>query len=315
MPVSILVLLESGLGGLYWFSCIWRLVVSILVLLESGLGVVLFLIFLFLFLCFNPCSAGIRSGSRKWCNARHRLLWFQSLFCWNQVWEPELPHLPRIAPYVSILVLLESGLGDPNMTGVSFASLGFNPCSAGIRSGSFVHFVRLLFLSGVSILVLLESGLGGRKPCAATSTKSFQSLFCWNQVWELFEHDLALFGAFVSILVLLESGLGAGVSYSIPAAPARFNPCSAGIRSGRQMEAEIIYKLSQFQSLFCWNQVWEKTLGKSMWQWTEVSILVLLESGLGVTSRRPGQFVGISFNPCSAGIRSGRWFLLLFLTF
>ena len=86
--------------------------------------------------CFNPCFVGNRSGS-VYCDILLFVRsWFQSLFCWKSVWEWEdgiyrmcsaggfnpcfvgnrsgsspLMQVLNILFYVSILVLLEIGLG------------------------------------------------------------------------------------------------------------------------------------------------------------------------------------------------------------
>ena len=91
----------------------------------------------------------------------------------------------------------------------------------------------------------------------------------------------------VSILVLLESGLGADGIGAVDGGVAGFNPCSAGIRSGRFPSGYLPHFPHEFQSLFCWNQVWEFFL----------------------KDRKKTKTA--SFNPCSAGIRSGSGELLL----
>ena len=162
------------------------------------------------------------------------LIGFQSLFCWNQVWELFNSNSVLKIVSVSILVLLESGLGAVTVTSSPLKMFCFNPCSAGIRSGSALK------------------GSFDRVPCR------FQSLFCWNQVWETFFQPAFSATILVSILVLLESGLGEERILQFIENQSSFNPCSAGIRSGSMLLKRLIHAVKKFQSLFCWNQVWER---------------------------------------------------------
>ena len=91
-----------------------------------------------------------------------------------------------------------------------------------------------------------------------------------------------------------------------------------------------------FQSLFCWKSVWEQFHAPKSFSSVCVSILVLLEIGLGAmkSERQPGKVqvsilvlleIGLgdeklivrflfneSFNPCFVGNRSGRLLCLQF---
>ena len=62
---------------------------------------------------------------------------------------------------VSILVLLEIGLGVGRHTRITKANSSFNPCFVGNRSGSLLPNPNNSGGTPVSILVLLEIGLGG----------------------------------------------------------------------------------------------------------------------------------------------------------
>ena len=66
----------------------------------------------------------------------------------------------RFPILVSILVLLEIGLGDGHENLKELNYLCFNPCFVGNRSGSQITII-IGFGGLVSILVLLEIGLGG----------------------------------------------------------------------------------------------------------------------------------------------------------
>ena len=85
---------------------------------------------------------------------------FQSLFCWKSVWESLSTSLLILDCTVSILVLLEIGLGDSYGDIIEKGAFGFNPCFVGNRSGSNHSSVFCFMLKLVSILVLLEIGLG-----------------------------------------------------------------------------------------------------------------------------------------------------------
>ena len=63
------------------------------------------------------------------------MLWFQSLFCWKSVWEYTILELVLLAWQVSILVLLEIGLGAALAAEIEEKFIGFNPCFVGNRSG------------------------------------------------------------------------------------------------------------------------------------------------------------------------------------
>ena len=109
--VSILVLLEIGLGDYFNFKHSSMNLVSILVLLEIGLGDFLLLKKFQFLVCFNPCFVGNRSGSDRVKIQLIRKLEFQSLFCWKSVWETKWANTKPHPSWVSILVLLEIGLG------------------------------------------------------------------------------------------------------------------------------------------------------------------------------------------------------------
>ena len=134
---------------------------------------------------------------------------------------------------VSILVLLEIGLGVHIFFLMINKTNGFNPCFVGNRSGSPQAFLKAL----MSI--------------------SFQSLFCWKSVWE---------SAPLFIMHIIKDS---------------FNPCFVGNRSGSFVTCPMPYYNFQFQSLFCWKSVWEGTGISRHLRLYRVSILVLLEIGLG----------------------------------
>ena len=117
-------------------------------------------------------------------------------------------------------------------------------------------------------------------------TASFQSLFCWKSVWEF-------------------------VQRKYPAKGEGFNPCFVGNRSGRSVKPIAHSFGFMFQSLFCWKSVWELLMGKSTCRCRWVSILVLLEIGLGVLRINILQNCQSSFNPCFVGNRSGSVFDVL----
>ena len=160
----------------------------------------------------------------------------------------------------------------------------------------------------VSILVLLEIGLGETYPSAIQQqVYLFQSLFCWKSVWE-FE-----FQQFE-------------IRHTIC-----FNPCFVGNRSGRRNAWNWNLTKIWFQSLFCWKSVWERKrpdnltrspvcfnpcfvgnrsgrlyTDKFLFFRQPVSILVLLEIGLGVQTLKAHYLPVFCFNPCFVGNRSGR---------
>ena len=260
--------------------------------------------------CFNPCSAGIRSGSvlfgiryffgngfqslfcwnQVWEHGfvllAVNLYKFQSLFCWNQVWETRFTSPFSNGKGVSILVLLESGLGGWKIYFVFFWSSLFQSLFCWNQVWEIIFFWTEKATFSVSILVLLESGLGESfENLDGFRSSSFQSLFCWNQVWE-FESEVSQNNR-----------------------TQRFNPCSAGIRSGSRIWKRKKISEVRFQSLFCWNQVWEPSQSLPFVQGYVVSILVLLESGLGVFCQGLSRTARSGFNPCSAGIRSGSFVL------
>ena len=161
---------------------------------------------------------------------------------------------------VSILVLLESGLGAQSLNNRARSLLSFNPCSAGIRSGR-CHPVQLVWVVFfVSILVLLESGLGenfqlqqfyqieGFNPCSAGIRS--------GRIKQLFYH---IFGVGFNPC---SAGIRSGriIEMLKQVETWSFNPCSAGIRSGRLNQGKMPNLTTKFQSLFCWNQVWELLL-------------------------------------------------------
>ena len=167
--------------------------------------------------------------------------------------------------------------------------------------------IHILPISKVSILVLLEFRPGDNiRYCSTNPGWWFQSLFCWNFVRE-----------FADVQPMWE-------------ARGSFNPCFAGISSGRDNNWIFLrrpywvsilvllefrpgenasfcsrYARSAFQSLFCWNFVREELRIKCRERISRVSILVLLEFRPGVTVVRTLMDSGKSFNPCFAGISSG----------
>ncbi len=113
---------------------------------------------------FNPCFVGCWSG--RVIDFIDPKLWkaFQSLFCWMLVWENERKNPEKVLLYVSILVLLDAGLGDRIAIIEGATGNCFNPCFVGCWSGSFFSQYEKYFIF------------------------AFQSLFCWMLVWELFEN-------------------------------------------------------------------------------------------------------------------------------
>ena len=133
------------------------------------------------------------------------------MFCWKSVWEWAPPYYQVCRELVSILVLLEIGLGAccqpsaPSPKNVSILVL--LEIGLGVNL-PVLHHQELI----VSILVLLEIGLGVGHPCfRKRQRRVFQSLFCWKSVWEAIRHGATAFFMVVSILVLLEIGLGEGL--------------------------------------------------------------------------------------------------------
>ena len=61
---------------------------------------------------------------------------FQSLFCWKSVWESMRLTSGKTPYAVSILVLLEIGLGERMENCCPDFRASFNPCFVGNRSGS-----------------------------------------------------------------------------------------------------------------------------------------------------------------------------------
>ena len=134
----------------------------------------------------------------------------------------------------------------------------------------------------------------------------FQSLFCWKSVWEF---------AVIRSFLMVESS---------------FNPCFVGNRSGSRNcttsftmcvlfqslfcwksvwePAFVFVKVlpPMFQSLFCWKSVWEVHFGQQCHALVNVSILVLLEIGLGGKFAKMLNIFLQGFNPCFVGNRSGR---------
>ena len=94
------------------------------------------------------------------CIIQNSYVVFQSLFCWKSVWEAGNLAGARKFWLVSILVLLEIGLGEKCRRIENFPDIRFNPCFVGNRSGSWW---------------INDSAL---------SCHLFQSLFCWKSVWE-----------------------------------------------------------------------------------------------------------------------------------
>ena len=135
--------------------------VSILVLLEIGLGARFDGSVGASGKSFNPCFVGNRSGRPLRAAAKTVSKCFNPCFVGNRSGRLRCRSIPASAQLVSILVLLEIGLGVAQRFIVLFQWDGFNPCFVGNRSGS-------------------EKHLG-----MPDSTLMFQSLFCWKSVWEL----------------------------------------------------------------------------------------------------------------------------------
>ena len=145
---------------------------------------------------------------------------------------------------------------------------------------------------------------------AVTGSSSFQSLFCWKSVWEaaatatttvsvdcfnpcfvgnrsgrVTENKTATTQVgFNPCFVGNRSGRPKA-SRQRPAAGS-FNPCFVGNRSGRVYSPVMGVLFSLFQSLFCWKSVWELFNYSGLGDSGIVSILVLLEIGLGEFCKR-----------------------------
>ena len=186
---------------------------------------------------------------------------------------------------VSILVLLEIGLGAGRIQLTGKTSACFNPCFVGNRSGRIMDVsqakTRFLFQS----LFCWKSVWEPRVYGAGAKVPGFQSLFCWKSVWEIMRFIRFRFGLWC------------------------FNPCFVGNRSGSDNSRFRLSSWLLFQSLFCWKSVWEQQgnfywwssgwfqslfCWKSVWEncvgihnieSIYVSILVLLEIGLGGISQ------------------------------
>ena len=207
--------------------------------------------------------------------------WFQSLFCWKSVWEKARQRFLTTGIFVSILVLLEIGLGVALLSAAREIEPEFQSLFCWKSVWEFFFFFNLCFFLLVSILVLLEIGLGGKLPrvidseflcfnpcfvgnrsgslamsfCSTPSLK-FQSLFCWKSVWE--------------------------------AAPFKLFAFNGG-----------------FQSLFCWKSVWEKYSGRPAADVTAFQSLFCWKSVWEIDSAKASTSVSSCFNPCFVGNRSG----------
>ncbi len=223
------------------------------------------------------------------------------------VWEKKTGIIYRRRNIVSILVLLDAGLGDPTGTINMSVFPRFNPCFVGCWSG------RKTFCN------------------PRGDTTKFQSLFCWMLVWEEIVSGSFVCVRNVSILVLLDAGLGdisdpLSGSSEICFNPCfvgcwsgrrqclgmldeqlSFNPCFVGCWSGRGITLILSVSGNEFQSLFCWMLVWEATLKNGTKNSSVVSILVLLDAGLGEIPPIARRIINGSFNPCFVGCWSGRW--------
>ena len=264
------------------------------------------------------------------CHIRHGQWWFQSLFCWKSVWEYSFDILVYRHNNVSILVLLEIGLGEPPVILRQEQNWSFNPCFVGNRSGRANSCFPIFQAKLVSILVLLEIGLGaGRQVRPGAKGAGFQSLFCWKSVWEAVRRCKHTVQHPVSILVLLEIGLGELLRTMPKRWQKSFNPCFVGNRSGRRIRKMISTPYMGFNPCFVGNRSGSRNRIRGRNWITNVSILVLLEIGLGEWFRLScfsGMFVSIlvlleiglgelrysatscnqlGFNPCFVGNRSG----------
>ena len=183
---------------------------------------------------------------------------------------------------VSILVLLEIGLGVYPNASELVPSSSFNPCFVGNRSGRLNTGVTNVNAKRFQSLFCWKSVWELLIVLYPIDISLFQSLFCWKSVWELNTSAVFPISRKVSILVLLEIGLGVAINHLLH------------------------LSCTKFQSLFCWKSVWEyyaaqsycmknrcfnpcfvgNRSGSSGRDWNkssmdDVSILVLLEIGLG----------------------------------
>ena len=158
---------------------------------------------------------------------------------------------------VSILVLLEIGLGAQTGQTQSAATHCFNPCFVGNRSGSVTGKLFYNASGEFQSLFCWKSVWEKLFYVSSELLNGFQSLFCWKSVWENRLRDKRRHQRVVSILVLLEIGLGVWYHFA------------------------IFGCVVLFQSLFCWKSVWEKMPS---------TVLLHLFN---------------CFNPCFVGNRSG----------
>ena len=187
----------------------------------------------------------------------------------------------------------------------------FNPCFVGNRSGRKLNKNMAQLLQGFNPCFVGNRSGSERYGNCTEVCNAFQSLFCWKSVWEWLLLVDSWKWFVVSILVLLEIGLGAGCIGFLPMIMKRFNPCFVGNRSGRLKHSNLKRMTRCFNPCFVGNrsgrnhsyfiQIW------LIW----VSILVLLEIGLGVKAETTLERICIRFNPCFVGNRSGRLHLLL----
>ena len=137
--------------------------------------------------------------------------------------------------------------------------------------------------SWVSILVLLEIGLGVlRINILQNCQSSFNPCFVGNRSGSVFDVLNSIYFAYVSILVLLEIGLGVALIIWFCCDMLRFNPCFVGNRSGSRHLTNTWYQPICFNPCFVGNRSGRSTAAISKIQLPIVSILVLLEIGLGV---------------------------------
>ena len=157
---------------------------------------------------------------------------FQSLFCWKSVWEFLRNYRSSFLSFVSILVLLEIGLGASLLPFKPSRNFSFNPCFVGNRSGRELGLEKEEGFLEFQSLFCWKSVWEFASVCLSICANEFQSLFCWKSVWEetteWIEEESWKFQSLFCWKSVWE--------HDDPAVPHREH---------------------QFQSLFCWKSVWE----------------------------------------------------------
>src|SRR3972149_3706333 len=116
-----------------------------------------------------------------------RIMRFQSLFLWNDLFTRACPGRGPVKDFVSILVFMERPLQHSWSPCSLHLETCFNPCFYGTTSSTSGIARAYLSVDSVSILVFMERPLQQLFSIRGGSGNiQFQSLFLWNDLFNLY---------------------------------------------------------------------------------------------------------------------------------